>query len=496
MRWKAHDGGIWTAQAVADLQQLVGNPSLRSFLDLIPDGIMIIDLRGMVSVANRAAQVLIGSSGDSCIGSPFTAVLRDIELDSRALLQAVSNGSRFTKVETAADGRSLMISSRPLHRAEGDLTFTVIIFQNLDSLSKQFASAGKSEFVALTDRPSSSRSGAEISFGPAASQLVEQAMRGLRMNIRVLLIGESGAGKTEVARYVHHKTLGQPLPFVHVNCASIPDSLFESEMFGYSPGSFTGALNRGKKGLIEAADGGTLFLDEVGEIPLHCQSKLLKFLEDGVIQRIGATGGHRVSVKVLSATNRDLTEMVAAKQFRPDLYYRLSSLVVPVPPLRESREMISPLLNRFVENLNSRREIPFAISDDCLARLLVYSYPGNVRELQNIAEHLAVVCDDVAEEWHLPSNVLSDTASAHLTVAKIMDGSAELIAADAAGGALRPEYFISNQSSFPNISLKDEVRRYELHLMREAIRRVGSKRKAAEALGIDIATIVRKTRDF
>ncbi|NJL08545.1 MAG: sigma 54-interacting transcriptional regulator [Methylacidiphilales bacterium] len=262
-----------------------------------------------------------------------------------------------------------------------------------------------------------------------------------------------------------------------------------------------------QEGTDRGADKGTLFLDEVGEIPLHCQAKLLKFLEDGVVQRVGATGGRRVSIQLFSATNRDLLDMSRSGAFRKDLYYRLSSLTLTVPALRETRDLIPDLVRIFVARLNARRDRPFSLDAACLRRLIEYDYPGNIREMQNIIEHLAVMCDGLAGEEHLPASVLSATSQAIaapcrspgngtllpfscfpeptpspvLGIPTIAD-PASFFAAPASGG-------------FPVASLKDEVRRYEKYLVREAVRRAGSKRKAAELLSVDIATVVRKTRE-
>jgi len=287
----------------------------------------------------------------------------------------------------------------------------------------------------------------------------------------VLLTGQSGTGKTEIAKHLHALVCGDNRPFVHVNCGSIPESLFESEMFGYERGSFTGALQGGKKGLIENAGGGTLFLDEVGEIPLISQAKLLKFLEDGTVQRIGAATGKRVDVRVIAATNRDLDLMVEEGRFRRDLFFRLNVIALDVPPLRGRRELIEALIDLYVERANARRTPPLTLARDCRERLLEHDYPGNIRELANIVEHLSVVADGEAGAADLPPSVAERAAPAFV----------------GGPGSESPH-------GFPNISLKDEVRAYETQLIGEAIRLLGSKRKAAQALGVDIGTVVRKTQ--
>jgi transcriptional regulator with PAS, ATPase and Fis domain len=316
-----------------------------------------------------------------------------------------------------------------------------------------------------------------IIVGKATTTIVEHGLRALAMNIRLLILGESGGGKTELARLLHRRSGSAVRPFVRVNCGAIPDTLFESEMFGYERGAFTGASSKGKKGLIEAAEGGILFLDEIGEIPLHCQAKILQMLEDGVIQRVGSTVSRRIRLQIIAATNRDLMSLVEEGRFRRDLYYRLSVVTLVLPPLRERRELIPPLLERFLAKVNRRRDIALTLDPGCRRHLYEYAYPGNVRELQNIIEYLGVVCDQVATEADLPLAQRQHPA----------------------GGSSGPEAArmpqMPDSADFPaGFSLRETVKHYESSLIDAAIQKTGSKRKAADLLGVDIATIVRKSR--
>ncbi|HYH22004.1 MAG TPA: sigma 54-interacting transcriptional regulator [Azospirillum sp.] len=474
----------------AELWRAFRDPVLHAALNLLPDGLIVVDQGGAIHFMNSAAQAILDCG--ALVGRSLTALADGVMNDVKALVEAASTGSRLNRVEVAADGRTFLVSVRPIFGSDGSLVFTMIILRNLDAIGRQANAAGQGGFVSLGDRDSGVGDAKQLCMSRRWKELVEQSVRAVRMGIRVLIMGESGVGKTQMAHYVHRMTLGPNRPFVHVNCASIPESLFESEMFGYEPGAFTGALTRGKKGYVEAADGGTLFLDEVGEVPLHCQAKLLKFLEDGMVHRVGATGGRRVSVQFFSATNRDLLGMVKEREFRKDLYYRLSSLIVEVPALRQTREIIPDLIRLFAAKLNARRDQPFQISQGCMQRLLAYDYPGNIREMQNIIEHLAVVSNDVAEEWHLPGSVRQSPlpSDERMPVPGLAPGAGMEPAALDDLGIFLPQ----RGQPFPQLSLKEEVRKYESYLLKEAIRSIGSKRKAAEMLGVDIATIVRKTR--
>jgi DNA-binding NtrC family response regulator len=238
--------------------------------------------------------------------------------------------------------------------------------------------------MALTSRPfdPATRSPRIVSVSPAMQDVLRLAQRAAAGDAKVLLTGESGAGKDVIAREVHGASARARGPFVAVNCAGLTETLLESELFGHVKGSFTGAF-RDKPGKLELAHRGTLFLDEVGEMSLRMQALLLRFLEQGELQRVGDTGrAARVDVRVVAATNRNLPERVAAGEFREDLLYRLRVIHIHVPPLRDRRDDIVPLAEFFASQRGGAR-----FSDEALALLERYHYPGNVRELQNIVEH-------------------------------------------------------------------------------------------------------------
>jgi DNA-binding NtrC family response regulator len=226
---------------------------------------------------------------------------------------------------------------------------------------------------------------------------------------------------------------------------------------------------------------GTLFLDEIGEVPLSSQAKLLKFLEDGVIQRIGGRSGKKVNTRVVSATNRDLWQQVTEGRFRKDLYYRLAVITLEVTPLRQQPKLVRHLVDHFVGAANRMRKPKMRVSEDCLAALDRYSFPGNIRELHNLIQHLSVAADEEARPEHLPSYVLRgerddtiDTGNQNET-GPTQGGSFKIV-------TMSPR------------SLKEQVKEFERALIDNAIDRLGSKRKAARALGVDIGTIVRKTQ--
>ena len=230
-----------------------------------------------------------------------------------------------------------------------------------------------------------------IGSSPAFQRVVEQATMAARSDARVLLIGESGTGKELLAAHIHRESPFSQGPFVKVNCAAIPTELIESELFGHEKGAFTGAIAT-RRGKFELADGGTLFLDEAGDLHGASQAKLLRVLQEGEFHRVGGEQTIRVSVRVVSATNRDLNEMVAQQKFREDLYYRLSVVPIRVPGLRERPQDIRPLAEYFLDEFCSRNNFkPRTIDDSVYPLFERYAWPGNARELRNIVERMAIL---------------------------------------------------------------------------------------------------------
>jgi len=244
-----------------------------------------------------------------------------------------------------------------------------------------------------------------VGTSPAFARVVEQATQVAASDARVLLTGESGTGKELLAAHVHRHSPFAAGPFVKVNCAAIPVDLLESELFGHEKGAFTGATS-GRRGKFELADGGTIFLDEVRDLHASSQAKLLRVLQEGEFQRVGGEETLHVSVRVISATNQDLSALVAEKTFREDLYYRLSVVPIRVPPLRERAEDIRVLAEYFLDDFCRRNNFkPKRIDDSVFAEFRNYRWPGNVRELRNVVERLAILSPDPITVDALPLEI-------------------------------------------------------------------------------------------
>ncbi len=304
-------------------------------------------------------------------------------------------------------------------------------------------------------------------------QLVLLAETAARSDSTVIITGESGVGKDVLARFIHRKSARGSTPMITINCAALPESLFESEFFGHERGAFTGATAT-KHGLIEAADGSTLFLDEVGEMPLQTQVKLLQLLEEGRFRRVGSTRDRSADVRIIAATNRRLVEDVGAGRFRADLFYRLNVISLHVPPLRERRGDIPALIEHFLTLYRERFNRPaLALSAEAHARLLDFHWPGNIRELRNTLERAAA----------LSAGNIIEAEQAPLAFVKEQSVSA------ANSSAQTPDA----ETTQPTVTLDQLERQHILRVLQEAS---GNRERAAVILGISARTLYRKLREY
>lgn len=305
---------------------------------------------------------------------------------------------------------------------------------------------------------------------PAIVKLRALIERVASTDVTVLITGESGTGKEVVAQAIHMLSSRNDQPFVPVNCAAIPHDLLESEMFGHERGAFTGAAGS-RHGLLTTANRGTIFLDEIGEMPRGLQAKLLRVLEDGAVRPVGADRATRVDVRVVAASNVNLSDAVAKGAFREDLFYRLEVVPIVIAPLRERRSDIPLLANHFLDRIRDRkpgREI--AISREAMVELWSYDWPGNVRELENMVERLVILCEgSIVDTSMLPENLVASTRPATPPVkVKLSDGG---------------------------VNLNNLVRELEGRLINDALKQTGgNKQAAARMLGLKRTTFSAKLR--
>jgi len=288
----------------------------------------------------------------------------------------------------------------------------------------------------------------------------------------VLISGESGVGKELIGEIIQRNSIRSKGSFVKLNCAAIPENLLESELFGYEPGAFTGARRDGKPGLFEVATEGTMLLDEIGDIPLHLQVKLLRALQQKEIFRVGGTRPISIDVRIIAITNRNLEEMVKGGEFREDLYYRLNVVPIHVPALRERREDIPLLVRHFLAKFNQRYNLKKSITPETIELMMTYSWPGNIRQLENLIERLIVTTStEEIDIQHLPVYFMQSDP----------------------GGAGNSHQPISVNSIIP---LKKAVESLERQLLEKTFSVTSSCYKAARLLEVDASTISRKATRY
>ncbi len=380
--------------------------STEAILESISDGVFTVDRAWRVVSFNRAAETITGIPREEAIGrrcsDVFHSSLCEIACPLRRTLEdgdpLIDQPCWF--VDAAGERIPISVSTAVLRDATGAIIGGAETFRDLSELENlRRELAGRSQIGDL------------ITCSAAMRPLLQLLPAVAATPSTVLIHGETGTGKELVARAIHGASPRATGPFVAINCGAFPDSLLESELFGHARGAFTGAT-QDRAGCFARADGGTLFLDEIGEVSPALQVRLLRVLQDRCIVPLGSDRPRQVDVRILAATNRDLTDLTAAGDFREDLYYRINVVRVDLPPLRERREDIALLADHFVERFNHQQGRRVAgIAPRTLQLLLAHTWPGNVRELENSIEHAFVLCGDgPIQPQHLPRELVSDGA--------------------------------------------------------------------------------------
>jgi PAS domain S-box-containing protein len=445
---------------------------LDTVLDSSYDGLFICDHEGKVVRINKAAERIDGIRREDIIGKNISGLVDKGMFDKSVTLEVIKRKTSVTMIQLVKGEKKVLVTGSPILNEKGEIVSVVCNVRDiteLDHLRSQLQ-----ETQALAKHYISKVSELEMMGADLANiifrskemeKIIEIASRVAKVDSSILLLGESGVGKGMIAKLIHKQSNRSQGPFIRVDCAGIPNSLMESELFGYERGSFTGAKVEGKLGLFELANKGTLFLDEVGEIPLNSQSKLLRFLEDHEIVRVGGTQPRQIDVRVIAATNRNIEELISLKLFREDLYYRLNVVPLLIPPLRERRDDILPLLFYYLEKFNKAYHKRKLFSPEAVEVFSNYRFPGNIRELANLVERLVVsIKENSIQTEDLPT-ALRQTA---LT--------------------LDPDLQVEG------ISLKDALKKYEKIIIEKAMGKYRSQQEIANALKMDRATISRKIK--
>ncbi|MDR3590072.1 MAG: sigma 54-interacting transcriptional regulator [Negativicutes bacterium] len=442
---------------------------LEAIINSSYDGMFITDGQGVVLRVNKAYERITGIRAEEVIGRSMRRLVEEKYYDQSVTLLVLESRKSMTINQTVKGDRKLLVTGNPMFDDAGEIVRVLTNVRDVTELVRLQDKLAKTQEqtlkykTELTHLRSMQIKEEDLVYrSQAMAQAVELALKVAEVDSTVLITGESGSGKELIAKLIHKHGKGAGTPFIKINCSAIPDQLLESELFGYEGGAFTGAKKEGKPGLCELAHHGTLFLDEIGDLPLLLQAKILRTIQEKEVVRVGGTKAINVDIRIVAATNRDMTEMVKAGKFRQDLYYRLMVVPIHLAPLRERKEDIPLLSKYFVDKFNKRFRYSKRMAPAVVDKLMEYSWPGNVRELENVIERMMVTAagNDLTEEL-LPETV-------------------------------RKKVFLPKQGA----RLKTAVEQTEAFLLAETYREHPSWPKVAEILGVDRATIFRKAAKY
>lgn len=445
-------------------------------VSVLHDGIFIADAQAMTLYVNDAFLSLSGTKWEDVVGKSVYQLMAEGIVSNSATAAVIESGKPASTINVYPRGKTCLVSGTPVFTA-GRLTRVICVIRDLTELNSLRDKLNEARSLTLSYK----RQLKEIEARQESKDILntrsrimknvyEKALKVAAVDATVLLLGETGVGKDFLARFIHdaseRKKHGH---FVKINCGAIPDTLLESELFGYERGAFTGADRHGKAGLFEIAKNGTLLLDEIGEIPRALQVKLLNALQDKKIYRLGGTNVIDLQARIIAATNADLEKLIDEGQFRKDLYHRLNVVTIQIPALRERYDDILPMAMSFLEESNGQYGRNCYFAPQTLELFLKYDWPGNIRELKNTVERLVIM------------------SNADCILPQAFEESA---------GADRPGREGGAPSGLPGGPLKDRLRRYEEQCIREAIDRTANLYEAADLLQIDLSTLVRKKQRY
>ena len=438
------------------------NLNLNIAMDFSVDNIHLTDGEGNILRVNNAFEERVGSKRQDIEGRN----VRDLEAEGAykpsVVRMVIREKRRLTMMQEGPTGKTITTSTPVFD--ENDKIFRIVsnarLVDELTLLSSYFGEIGTSVIEDCRD--------IKVIF---ESKIMKSLMKQLdfiaNVDSSILFRGGSGTGKSILARYVHEKSTRKSGRFMQINCAAIPENLMESELFGYETGAFSGASKTGKPGLIELAHKGTLFLDEIGDMPLPLQVKLLQVLQNKQVTRVGGENPIDLDIRIISATNQDLEEMIKEKTFREDLYYRLNVIPIDIPSLKERKEDIKPLVDWFLKKYNERYQKNVMLSKEVISYLLEYNWPGNIREMENLIERLIV------------TNEIGLITKEDLPI--------ELVC-----GKIKTESVVIRKI----IPLKDAVEEVERQLIINAYDELKSSYKVAKLLGISQSAAFRRIRKY
>ena len=453
------------------------NRALDAIIENSYDGIYITDQDGITLYTNSAIERITGIPKEYYIGKSVDQLIKRGILNASVTHKVVKLRRTVSVVQDNFAGKETLITGSPVFNAEGEIEQVVTNIRDLSDLNElmheltkanELNNQYKQEIEKL--RKITSKDGV-VFVSDKMKMIYEIAERISDIDATVLILGETGVGKDVLARNIYNRSIrSKKGDFIKINCGAIPADLLESELFGYEGGAFTGANQKGKPGMFELAESGILFLDEVGELPLQLQVKLLRALQEREIQRIGGTKPKKIDVRIIAATNRNLSEMVKSGDFREDLFYRLNVIPITIPPLRERREDILALTDLFLTKANEQYKFSKEIDSRLKEYFYQHDWPGNVRELINIVERLVVLTDnqilsinDLPEEYQ-PENRNQPNLNATLTLKQAVERAEKEILAKAAQ-TYQTTYEIAEALDSSQATIVRKLKKYRLKVI-------------------------------
>jgi PAS domain S-box-containing protein len=446
---------------------------LCNVFDTLNDGLYITDKNGVTLAVNSMYENLTGLRAEDLLGRNVAELVETGIFDLALNPEVVQQKKTVTAVQVNRKTRKVVLVAHPIFDYDDDVEMVVTYVRDIALISQLKDQVSAQRQLIDSFQQSIKQDSSSLYLTPKSAimrKLFKQVHKVAKTDATVLYLGETGVGKDVMAKELHKNSPRKDKSFFKVDCTCIPENLIESELFGYAPGAFSGADSKGKLGLFEMADKGTLFLDEIGELPLAMQGKLLRVLQDGEIQRIGATTTKKINVRVIAATNRDLAHEVKEGNFRSDLFYRLRVAVINIPPLRERGEDLIELIYFFIKQFNRRYKRRVTLSSLAEETMLNYAWPGNLRELENLIHSLVVTCDNnKIQVEDLPSAMVAKSTVDNTCRALNM-----------------------GLDDFSGKSFKDIVTEFETQILKKAVSVYGSIPKAAKALHVNRSTVFRK----
>ncbi|PFJ63402.1 sigma-54 interaction domain-containing protein [Bacillus thuringiensis] len=378
---------------------------LKDVFEYAFDEIFVTDEQGIVVRVNSTCERHYQLAAEELVGKHVKELQKNGIFYPSATLEVIEKKRPIELVQTTKSGEYLHVRTRPVFDDEGNLRRVISYSRDLTELYqlRQKVEEMDNQLKTYKKELRETYEHEGLIFKSLAMQKIVDTIKKVSVvDSTVLVLGETGVGKSRLVRHLHEVSHRKHESFYEINCAALPTNLIESELFGYSGGSFTGANREGKKGLLESAHKGTLFLDEIGEMPIEIQAKLLQVLQEKTFRPIGGRELKKVDVRIVAATNRDLSEMVKQGTFRKDLYYRLNVIPIVIPPLRERTEDILPLIYHYLQHFNKKYGRDVKLAPGTLQMFVGYPWEGNNREIENVIERIVITVDDVVTVEDLP----------------------------------------------------------------------------------------------